>query len=306
MSQVLPDGAPLSLPAPHDAPARTGLRNPLGWRRTLALAILLAAVAAVAYLDRVVAGGTFDLTLLYFSIVLTAGLLLPRAVALPIAAAVGVVAAGINLTGGLPAYVNAGARLLVYVYATILTSTWEQERRRLKRISLVDELTGLYNLRALRDQLPIWLGPAARAGRPMAVLMLDLDGFKAVNDSLGHQAGNEILRRAADVLRVCVRVGDPVYRFGGDEFVILLADTGGEGAEVVARRVQQALHQLHPTFADEPMAVSFSVGVAVYPADGETPETLLARADDALYRAKSKGDGAIVHWHTSEITGEAA
>ncbi len=298
MPEHLLDRELSSLPAPHQASDQKGWTNPLGWRRTLAMAVLLAAVGAVAYLAKAVAG-TFDLTLLYFSIVLTAGLLLPRAVALPIAAAVGVVDAGINLTGGLPEYVNAGARLLVYVYATILTSTWEQERRRLKRISLVDELTGLYNLRALRDQLPIWLGPAVRAGRSMAVLMLDLDGFKAVNDRLGHQAGNEILRRAADVLRVCVRIGDPVYRFGGDEFVILLADTGSDGAEVVARRVQQALHQLHPTFADEPMAVSFSVGVAVYPGDGETPETLLARADEALYRAKGKGDGAIVHWDSA-------
>ena len=305
MSQLLPDGASPSLPASHDEPARIGWSNPLGWRRTLALGILLTAVAAVAYLDRAVAG-TFDLTLLYFTIVLTAGMLLPRAVALPIVAAVGLVDAGINVTGGLPTYVNAGARLLVYVYAAILTSSWEQERRRLKRISQVDELTGLYNLRALRDQLPIWLGPAARAGRSMAVLMLDLDGFKAVNDRLGHHAGNEILRRAADVLRVCVRIGDPVYRFGGDEFVVLLADTAGDGAEVVAQRVQQALHQLRPTFAGEPMAVSFSVGVALYPADGETPETLLSRADEALYRAKRKGDGAVVHWHTPEGKSEAA
>jgi diguanylate cyclase (GGDEF)-like protein len=301
----MPDGASPNLPAADDDPVRYGWTNPLGWRRTLALGVLLAAVAAVAYLEKAVAG-TFDLTLLYFSIVLTAGLLLPRAVALPIVAAVGIVDAGITVSDGLSTYVNAGARMLVYIYAAILTSSWEQERRRLKRISQVDELTGLYNLRALRDQLPIWLGPAARAGRSMAVLMLDLDGFKAVNDRLGHHAGNEILRRAADVLRVCVRIGDPVYRFGGDEFVVLLADTGAEGAEVVAQRVQQALHQLRPTFAGEPMTISFSAGVALYPADGETPEILLSRADEALYRAKGTGHGAIVRWHVPEGKSQAA
>jgi len=164
------------------------------------------------------------------------------------------------------------------------------------RLTRIDELTGLYNLRAFRDQFPVWLGPAARSGRPMTVMMLDLDGFKAVNDKLGHQVGNDVLRRAADILRVCSRIGDPVFRYGGDEFVILLSDTGRDGADTVARRIAQALIQLRPFLVGDQIALAFSIGIAVFPEDGDSANLLIAHADEALYRAKSKGGGASEHW----------
>jgi len=266
-----------------------------GWKRVLALGLLLSAVAAVAYLNKAMAGG-FDLTLLYVSIVLTAALVLPRWVAIAVASAVAIVSVGVGGSSGLPLVVNGGARLVVYGYIALLTSQWEQERRRLLRLSRIDELTGLYNLRALREQLPVWLGPATRTGRSMAVLVLDVDGFKAVNDRLGHGAGNDLLREIASVLRFATRVGDAVFRFGGDEFIVLLPDTDEAGAEIVAQRIQQIYKEKEQTLRQTPLRVSLSAGVAVFPIDGKTPEDLLAHADEALYRAKASGPGGIVRY----------
>ena len=170
------------------------MRNVLGVRRVLGLALLLAAVAAVAYLDRSV-GGDFDLRLVYFLIVLCGAMLLPRALALAIAAAVAIVSVGVIGATGTALIVNGLTHLLMYGYAALLTSNWEHERRRLMRLSRIDGLTGLRNLRALQEQLPTWLGPAGRTGRRMAVLMMDVDGFKTVNDHLGHGVATSCSRK---------------------------------------------------------------------------------------------------------------
>src|ERR1700737_3005113 len=143
--------------------AEPAMRNVLGIRRILGLALLLAAVAAVAYLDRSV-GGDFDLRLVYFLIVISAAMLLPRLLALATAAAVAIVSVGVIGATGTRLIVNGLTHLLMYGYAALLTSNWEQERRRLMRMSRVDELTGLHNLRALHEHFPTWLGPAARTG----------------------------------------------------------------------------------------------------------------------------------------------
>jgi diguanylate cyclase (GGDEF)-like protein len=277
--------------------------KPIGWRRLVALAVLLAAVGAVAFLAHVVAGG-LDLELLYFMIVLSAALLLPRAVVLALALAVAVVSAGLSGTRGVTLGVSLVSHALIYGYAALLTVRWEQERQRLLRMSRVDDLTGLFNLRALREQLPAWLGPAVRTQRNMAIVMLDVDGFKAVNDHLGHQSGNEVLRDVANVLRISIRVGDSVFRFGGDEFVILLSDTDAAGARVVAERIQKTYHDMHQTLPASGLSVSLSIGVAVFPRDGATPQALLARADEALYQAKRRGHGQVVEY--GEPTSEAA
>src|SRR3989454_181358 len=144
--------------------AEPAMRNVLGIRRVLGLTLLLAAVAAVAYLERSV-GGDFDLRLVYFLIVLSGAMLLPRSVALAVAAAVAIVSVGVTEVTGTPLIINGLTHLVMYGYATLLTSNWEQERRRLMRMSRVDELTGLRNLRALQEQLPTWLGAAARHRR---------------------------------------------------------------------------------------------------------------------------------------------
>ncbi len=274
---------------------RPALREAFGVRRVIGLALLLAAVAAVAYLERSM-GGSFDLRLLYFVIVLYGAILLPRTLALVIAASVAVVSVGISGAEGTSLMVNGVTRLLMYGYAALLTNNWEQERRRLLRMSRVDELTGLYNLRALKEQLPTRLAPAGRTGRRMAVLMMDIDGFKAVNDRLGHGVGNELLKEVANLLRFAVRVGDEPFRFGGDEFVLLLSDADSEGAMVVATRIQDIYRSMGQTLRGTDVTVSFSMGIAVFPDDGATPESLLARADEALYQAKRSGSGKTVRY----------
>ena len=271
------------------------LRSGIGVRRIIALALLLAAVAAVAYLERWI-GGTLDLRLLYFLIVLSGAVLLPRLVALTVAAAVAVVSVGISGAQDVSLIVNGLTHLLMYGYAALLTNNWETERRRLMRMSRVDELTGLPNLRALQEQLPSRLGPAARTGRRMAVMMMDVDGFKVVNDRLGHGVGNELLKEVANLLRFAVRVGDEPFRFGGDEFVLLLSDADGAGAKVVAARIQEIYRSMGQTLRGTDVEVSFSIGIAVFPEDGGTPEMLLGRADEALLHAKRTGAGTIVRF----------
>jgi diguanylate cyclase (GGDEF)-like protein len=274
------------------------LRNMLGVRRVFGLAVLLAAVAAVAYLERWF-GGDFDLRLIYFLIVLSGAMLLPRAMALAIAAAVAIVSVGVGGATGTTLVVNTLTHVVMYGYAALLTSNWEQERRKLMKLSRVDGLTGLRNLRALQEQLPTWLGPAARTGRRMAVMMMDVDGFKSVNDRLGHGQGNELLKEVANLLRFAVRVGDEPYRFGGDEFVLLLSDADGEGARIVATRIQEIYRSMGQTLRGTDVQVSFSIGIAVFPDDGATPEVLLARADEALYAAKRSGPGKIARYEAA-------
>lgn len=271
------------------------LRETIGVRRVIGLAFLLMAVAAVAYLERFLGSG-LDLRLLYFLIVLCGAILLPRLLALAVAAGVAIVSVGVSDAEGVSLVINGLTHLLMYGYAALLTNNWEQERRRLMRMSRVDELTGLHNLRALQEQMPTWLGPAVRTGRRMAVMMMDLDGFKSVNDRLGHGVGNELLKEIANLLRFAVRVGDEPFRFGGDEFVLLLSDADGAGAMVVAQRIQDIYHSMGQTLRGTDVAVSFSIGIAVFPQDGATPEILLERADKALLDAKRAGPAKIVRF----------
>src|SRR2546421_5477201 len=256
---------------------------------------MMAAVAAVAYLERFL-GHDLDLRLVHFLIVLFGAMLVPRLLALAVAASVAIVSVGVSGIEGTSLAINGLTHLLMYGYAALLTNNWEQERRRLMRMSRIDGLTGLRNLRALQEQLPIWLGPAARTGRRMALMMMDVDGFKEVNDRLGHGVGNELLKEVANLLRFAIRVGDEPYRFGGDEFVLLLSDADGAGAQIVATRIQEIYQSMGQTLRGTDVQVSFGIGIAVFPDDGTTPELLLARADEALYTAKRSGPGKVARY----------
>ena len=152
-----------------------------------------------------------------------------------------------------------------------------------------DFLTDLPNRLLLNDRIANAIALATRHGTHLAVLFLDLDGFKHVNDSLGHSTGDKLLKSIAGRLLHCVRAADTVSRQGGDEFVVLLADmTRAEDAAISANRVLEAVTDVH-CIDDHDLHVTASVGISIFPDDGEDAETLIKNADTAMYQAKDMG-----------------
>ncbi|HET7766102.1 MAG TPA: diguanylate cyclase, partial [Burkholderiales bacterium] len=162
-------------------------------------------------------------------------------------------------------------------------------QERLERLAQFDSLTGLPNRQLFHDRLLKTMAHARRGGSPMAVLFIDLDRFKLVNDTQGHSAGDKLLQEAAMRLLQCVRAGDTVGRFGGDEFGAIVTDLAKPGdAGVVAQKVLDALGQPFKLDAHDTY-VSASIGITLFPADGDNPEALVMNADTAMYRAKEQG-----------------
>ena len=162
-----------------------------------------------------------------------------------------------------------------------------------------DDLTGLPNRALLSERLQQELARARRIGKPLALLFLDLDRFKSVNDTLGHDGGDQLLRVAASRLSACVRECDTVARLGGDEFVVLL--TGLDNPQQAAKLAEQLLALLSEPFeiAGSNCFIGASIGVSVFPADGSTAKELLKKADIAMYRAKAAGRGRFVFFEES-------
>jgi len=148
-----------------------------------------------------------------------------------------------------------------------------------------DPLTGLANRRRLEQALRQALEQATGSGGQVALLYLDLDGFKQVNDLGGHEAGDRVLREVAQRLRAGLRQADLVARMGGDEFVVLLPGCGVEHAGRVASKLRRSLREPFPT-RDGTLQLDASIGIACFPDDGRAPDDLLARADAAMYATR--------------------
>ena len=184
--------------------------------------------------------------------------------------------------------------LRVSSYAVVLGGTLLDNSRlflQVHQLASTDPLTGLANYRRLVDVLEAEIERSGRTGRGFAVMLLDLDGLKTINDQYGHQVGSRALRRLADVLRVHSRSMDTAARYGGDEFAIVLPETGEQAAQSAAARIRERL----AAQAERPK-LSVSIGVAVYPLHGTTADRLLVAADRTLYAMKAKrektGDSA--------------
>ena len=166
----------------------------------------------------------------------------------------------------------------------------ELSHESLVRMAFVDYLTGLPNLRSLSERFASEIKRAERYGRLLSLIMIDVDGFKEINDRFGHLAGNAALRHVAGLLRNFVRETDVTGRYGGDEFMILLPETPKHMAEALAEGIR-ALISVTPLHLEEHglLPVTVSVGMASFPRDARTAAALMAEADGALYNAKRAG-----------------
>jgi diguanylate cyclase (GGDEF)-like protein len=173
-----------------------------------------------------------------------------------------------------------------------------RERRRLsERVAYLayhDELTDLPNRTLLNDRLHQGILAGKRDTRPLSLMVLDLDGFKEINDSLGHHAGDRVLQLVAERLRMALRESDTVARLGGDEFAVLLLGTDASGAELAATKILQEL-QAPMLVEGRPLFVSASVGIAVFPDHGTGEQELLQKADISMYVAKNDRSGFSVY-----------
>ena len=240
-------------------------------------------------------GSTSPLALLFFIPVIFAALTYPLASVVAIGALdfVAYVAVGVAGAQPDPEYVGFFAFCLA---CTAVLCGWHarnQERRRsaLALVSRADPLTGCLNRRGFEERFEAELSRSLRSGRPVGLVMIDLDHFKQVNDSRGHAAGDEVLRWAVEVMEDAVRPMDTIGRVGGDEFAVVVPGAGPDDTAAVARRIVRAL---------EPRAPA-SAGVAVFPADGADGDELHRAADAKLYAGK-RGRGPEVEMTTKELS----
>lgn len=183
---------------------------------------------------------------------------------------------------------NEDLLLFAFVDITLL----KQAEEEIRALANHDELTGLPSLRLLQDRMNSAIARAQRNNTKMAIMFVDLDGFKSVNDTMGHQVGNEILIESAKRMQTCVRDADTVARLGGDEFIIVIEyKTDRKLIENIAQRIVDHIAESITTKAGI-THIGASVGIAIYPDNADTPDQLIHMADKAMYVVKNTSKGA--------------
>ncbi len=186
------------------------------------------------------------------------------------------------------------ARIKVQLKIKALQDALRRSNDQLRELSSVDPLTKLFNRRYFMQALETEYERTRRYGAPLSFVMLDIDHFKRLNDTHGHQAGDDVLRGLADLLRMQVRTTDIAGRYGGEEFCVLLPHTGFPGAADLARRVRAAVEATPMETRAGPLAITASLGVAVCPAPRiRSADDLIRLADEALYEAKAAGRNRV-------------
>ncbi len=193
--------------------------------------------------------------------------------------------------------------VLVAYITTMLSADIRFAVDKIRQVSDTDDLTGLYNMRAFSAMLHRAFKQSVRHGHPMAIIMIDSDNLKNVNDTHGHEAGNRLLQHLVRCIRDELRGSDVMARFGGDEFVILLPETNSRGAQEVAERIRKAVETSRFDVRGNQINTSISAGIACYPEDGGNVEVVLDKADKAMYRAKQRGRNRAVAYAIEEDGG---
>jgi diguanylate cyclase (GGDEF)-like protein len=186
----------------------------------------------------------------------------------------------------------------IVIYTDI--SDRKRAEKKMKHLALHDNLTDLANRYLFFDRLEQAISRAHRYHHVVAILYVDLDGFKSVNDTLGHDAGDIVLREVGKRLRKCIRKTDTAARLGGDEFAVVLPDLQErQFASIVADNIQKSLE--HPINVNKHrFVIGASIGISVYPDDGQKPETLLRKADAAMYRVKKNAKNNFASHNSSD------
>ncbi|HUB85727.1 MAG TPA: diguanylate cyclase, partial [Rhizomicrobium sp.] len=163
-------------------------------------------------------------------------------------------------------------------------------------MAITDQLTGLHNRRYMSRHLDNLVSSAQKSGKPLAFLIMDIDHFKSVNDTHGHDIGDEVLREFASRISANIRGIDLACRFGGEEFVVVMPDTDMDFASTVAERLRKSVETNPFVISRAPgkLNVTISIGIAASLSEGDTAEALLHRADQALYRAKREGRNRVI------------
>lgn len=177
------------------------------------------------------------------------------------------------------------------------------ENNRLYEISVSDGLTNLYNRRYLEQRLSKELSYARRFRKPLTVVMTDIDFFKKVNDTYGHQAGDQALRKVSEILGEELRDYDVLARYGGEEFAIMLLATPRSKGASTAERLRQAVEQSEILYRGQRIPVTLSMGVAAFPEDAADADALIGLADKALYQAKERGRNQVCLYEETPLRG---
>ncbi|MCX7958241.1 MAG: diguanylate cyclase [Deltaproteobacteria bacterium] len=169
----------------------------------------------------------------------------------------------------------------------------EELNRRLHSLSVSDDLTGLYNMRFMNEFISKEIIRAKRYNRTFAIILLDLDSLKSVNDRYGHLAGSTLIKSVADLLMGMVRKSDTVARFGGDEYLIFADELNVESARGVGERIRERIEKLSIEFEGNHLSTTASVGIACFPDDGSDFKQLFSAADSAMYYSKNNGKNRV-------------
>jgi len=236
---------------------------------------------------------------LYFLVIITAAITLGKSITL---LEVGLISACCLLLSFSPstrAHVTLShitgplLNLFPFWFAAFLVTMLSREtglaRKKIQHLSQTDHLTGLWNMRTFSRLLEAEHIRSSRYKHPFSLLMVDADNLKPVNDTYGHEAGSNMIKHLAKMLKAHLRESDSIARFGGDEFVVLLPETDADIALLVAERMRTSIEKNHFKNSEKSIPVTVSIGIAVFPHHGDEPDTVMKKADESLYRSKRNG-----------------